>query len=179
MIFDVRRTSVEGDAIRLGGLRLGLEYKRVNRFGIGVYGLDNQIVREITSEAGAIDTIAYNFGYTTLFYERILWFHPKWEWSAAVHFGSGTIQSNRLNLDPEDPAKFEEIQVRPFELSTSTYYNLTWWLSIGGGAGYRVMRKTPTDVRDAYNGFIYIAKVKFRLLKIIKSKFNEDVKDEY
>ncbi len=180
LIFDARRTTVAGDASRLGGLRIGMEYKRVHRFGLGVYGLDNAIVRYRTSEdPGVMDTLAFNFSYATLFYERVLWFHPKWEWTAAMHLGSGTIESVVVNFPSDHPDKRELIAVKPTEISTSGYYNITWWLSAGGGLGYRFMRKTPTEVRGAYNGFVYIAKVKLKIGKLVKSIFNEEVKNEY
>ncbi|NNE55630.1 MAG: hypothetical protein HKN32_06395, partial [Flavobacteriales bacterium] len=99
--------------------------------------------------------------------------------NAAVHLGNGNINATILNLPIDDPRRNRTITVRPFELSTSGYYHVTWWLSAGGGVGYRYMRKTPPEARQAYNGFIYIAKLKIRFGKIVKSWFNEDVKNEY
>lgn len=180
VIFDGRRTVVLNDAVRLGGLRLGVEHKRVHRWGIGFYGLNNPIVRTELSEVNAkVDTAVFQFGYVSTYYERVLWFHPRWEWSAAIHLGAGTIETSYKLVGQEDYQTLEPLVVRPIELSTSGYFNPTWWASVGGGVGYRYMNETPPEVQRAYNGFIYIVKVKIKFGKIVRRIFNAEVKNEY
>jgi hypothetical protein len=180
LIFDGRRTFVGGNASRLGGLRVGMEHKRVHRMGVALYGLDNAIVStNFILEGEDVEYATYQFSYLTLFYERVLWFHPKWEWSAAVHLGTGQIDTQYKLLHEDEFRTLTPITVKPFELSTSGYYNITWWLSAGGGMGYRYMRRTPPEVKSTYNGLIYIVKVKVKFGKLVKSIFNRDVKNEY
>jgi hypothetical protein len=69
--------------------------------------------------------------------------------------------------------------VKPVEFSGSGYYNITYWLSVGGGLGYRFMRRTPSEVREIYDGPVIIAKVKVKFMKLIRSAWNNDVRYEY
>lgn len=180
LVLDARTTFVGGQSSRLGGLRLGAEYRRVHRFGIGIYGLNNQLGRETLSTIDAnVDSALFSFNYLSLYYERVLFFHPKWEWSAAVHAGSGDIKVSYSLEGEEDFQELEPISVRPLELSTSGYYHISWWLSVGTGVGYRYMRKAPDEVKSIYNSSIYLIKLKIRFGRIVKSFWNKDVKDEY
>ncbi|MEZ4800252.1 MAG: hypothetical protein R2809_10860 [Flavobacteriales bacterium] len=43
-VFDARQTIISNTAARLGGIRIGMEYRRVHRFGIGFYGLGDGII---------------------------------------------------------------------------------------------------------------------------------------
>jgi hypothetical protein len=180
LAFDARSTFVDGQTSRLGGLRVGMEYKRVHRFGIGIYGLNNQLGAESLSQIDEnVDSALFSFSYLSLYYERVFYFHPKWELSSTFHLGSGDLRVSYSLEDEDQFTELEPIRVKPMEISTSAYYNVWWWLSAGGGIGYRYMRKAPTEVRDIYNSPIYLIKLKIRFGRIVKSFFNEDVKNEY
>lgn len=150
-VLDARQTIISNTTARLLGVRLGLEYRRVHRFGIGIYNFGDGISLTSLNEIDtAIVESVLNLSYTSIFYERVLFFNPKWEWSAAVHQGFGNISGwYRFNGDPTR-ITFPEKRVRPFELSTIGYYNLTWWCSVGAGVGYRFMRGTPEEVRPIF-----------------------------
>lgn len=177
---DARSTFADGARARLGGLRVGLEFKRIHKFGIGIYSLDQGLSKSNTELIDeSIRNIHFDFDYLTLFYERVLLFNKKWEWSAAIHFGTGNIEGTYQIHNSDETFVIDPIQVKPLELSTSAYYHFNWWLSGGGGIGYRYMRKTPQELQNDFNGAVYILKVKLRIGKLVKSIWNEDVKNEY
>lgn len=180
VILDARRTVVGRDDARLFGLRFGVEHKRVHRWGFGLYGLDSDIVRnDLPGVEGNVETAIFQFGYASTYYERVLFFHPRWEWSAAIHLGRGSIATRYKLHDEKEFVELDRIDVKPLEISTSGYFNPTWWVSVGGGIGYRHMRDTPPEVRSAYNGMIYIVKLKMKFGKLVRGIFNKEVKDEY
>ncbi|MBL7942671.1 MAG: hypothetical protein JNM00_07885 [Flavobacteriales bacterium] len=180
IIFDARQTLISNTRARLGGFRLGVEHRRVHRFGIAVYAFDDPVgvstLREVSSE---VDTAVLNMSYFSLFYERVYYFSRKWEFSAAVHVADGTIGGKYKLIGSPDFINYPEQRVRPVEFSTSGYYNITWWLSAGGGIGYRFMRNTPREVRPIYNAPVLIFKVKFRFFKILRRFGNPEVVNEY
>jgi hypothetical protein len=180
MILDARTTFVAGENAKLGGLRLGMEYRRVHRFGLGLYGLNNTLGSRTLSQIDEnVDSALFSFSYLSIYYERVFYFHPKWELSSTIHLGSGEINVSYSLVGEDQFQNLEPINVRPLEISTSAYYNFTWWLSSGVGFGYRHMRKAPQEVRDIYNSPIYLVKLKIRFGKIVRRLFNEEVKDEY
>ncbi len=178
--FDGRRTVLPGENAQIGAFRFGAEYKRVHRFGIGIYNWASPIA---TSGVDfPIDNVAesnYKFGYAALYYERVMFFNRKWEAVLTAHIGNGTIERS-YRLESENRFKrLDDIKIHPLELSTSGFYHLTWWLSVGGGFGYRFMRKAPEELKEAFSAPVYIAKVKIRIGKLVKSIYKPGVKDEY
>jgi hypothetical protein len=176
---DARQTLVSGTRARLGGLRIGLEYRRVNRFGVGFYTLGDGIqlnsLREISTD---IDSAVVNLGYRSLFYERVLYFHRKWEWSASIHQGVGTISGTYRYRSTGATSSFSRT-VKPSEISSTLYFNVTYFLSVGAGVGYRYMRSTPEEVRPIYNAPIGIFRVRLKLIKMTRGFFSERVRNSY
>lgn len=180
LIFDGRYTAAYGDRVKIYGLRTGVELKRVHRMGFGIYGLSDPIVRsELSLVEDEVKEVHYSFSYLSTYYERVLFFNRRWEVSLAGHAGAGSIQAKYLKEGDSEFTDIVSIPVRPLEFSTSTYFNPTWWLSIGAGVGYRFMTRVPQEVARTYNSPILIFKIKLRFGKIVRSMFNEDVKNEY
>lgn len=178
--FDARNTFINSKKSKLGGLKLGVYVNRVNYFGLGLYGTSIPLeIERLPNSDLEIYSANVEFSYISLFYERILYFNPKWEWSATSHFGSGEIKVKYLMEENGKILNLDPILTKPFELSSSLYYHLNYWISIGGGYGYRVMRKTPSQLKPMFNGSIYLVKLKVRVVKKIKSIYNKGVKDEY
>lgn len=178
-VFDARQTIISSTVARLGGIRIGMEYRRVHRFGIGFYGLGDGIIVNSLQEISPLITRAnLNLSYTSLFYERVLYFHPKWEVSATAHIGTGRITGS-YTTETGQTRTLPDLNVKPFEISTTCYYNLNWWISVGGGVGYRYMRKTPPEVRPIYNAPVAILRVRIKFGKLTKSIWNHDIKYTY
>jgi hypothetical protein len=179
LVLDARNTLVGQTSARLGGIRVGLEYRRVHRFGIGFYSLGDGVeVESLDDFDSRVTSGNVSLGYSSIFYERVIYFSPKWEVSAAAHSGIGTV-SGVVRLEGESSEYTWKKTVRPVELSSSGYYNFTYWLSAGGGLGYRIIRNTPEEIRDVYNGPVLIAKVKIRFGKLVRSIWNKEVRYEY
>ena len=180
LILDARYTLVSSTRARLAGLRLGMEYRRVHRFGMGIYNLGDGVRVDTLAELGPkVDEAILNLSYLSLFYERVIFFSPKWEFSLTGHVGSGSITGRYRNVESDTWTEFPERKVRPVELSGSLYFHPTWWFSVGGGVGYRFMRSTPPEVRPIYNAPVAIAKVRIRLGRLVKSTWDKEVKYEY
>ncbi len=179
-VLDARQTLISTTTARLGGLRLGIEYRRVHRFGIGVYGLSKGVhLNSLIDLDPKITEAVLNLSYASIFYERVLFFNRKWEWSATVHLGKGQITGDYRTSADSLWRSFPTRDVKPFELSTTGYYHLTWWCSIGTGIGYRFMRDTPDEVRHIYNAPVAIARVRIKLGRLVKSIWDENAKKEY
>lgn len=179
-VLDGRNSFIDGAPVPVGGLRMGLEYLRIHRFGIGFYNLADPIERPtFTDNDLSLGRVSMNFRYSSLYYERVLFFNPKWEVSATGHLGAGVVTVNQFDLKEDAWIFYDNIEVNPVELSTSTYYHLTWWFSLGAGVGYRWMLNTPDAIQPTYESTVYLAKAKVRLGKMLRAAFNKDVKNEY
>lgn len=177
---DGRRTLLPQRNTQIAGVRLGVEFKRVHRFGIGVFSWSSDLETSgITFPEENIVASNYNFEYVSLYYERVLLFNRKWEVASTIHFGNGSITRSYLKAGDSNFSSAPDIEIRPLELSASAYYNITWWLSAGGGFGYRFMRDAPDEIKESFNAPVYIIKLKIRLGRLVKSIWKPEVKDEY
>jgi len=178
--FDARQTLIGAQSAKLGGFRIGLEYRRVHRVGFGVFGLsEGAFVNQLQTIHPNITAAYLNLTYSSIYYERVLYFNRKWEWSATAHLGNGWIEGRYQLGDNTDWIAIPAIRVKPLEVSSSLYYHLNWWISVGVGGGYRHMRQAPAEAREIYNAPIALFKLKVRFFKLIKGAFNPDVRHQY
>lgn len=178
--FDGRNSFSEQQPVRVGGIRAGLEYLRVHRFGVGFYDLSTPVRQpEYVSPDTSFSPASLTLSYRSFYYERVLYFDPKWEFSGTAHLGLGDIVVNRPNPFTGRFEVYEQLEVTPVELSASAYHHLTWWLSAGLGVGHRWMLNTPQEIAPLYNSTVLIAKVKLRLGKVIRSIWDDEAKYEH
>jgi len=180
VILDARQTFVNGEKFRIAGLRAGIEYRRVHRFGMGFYNMTTPVTTEKLPDIGPnVESARISFTYTSLFYERVWFFHKRWELSSAGHAGVGQITGTYVTERGNVQQTFEPIDVVPVELSGTLLFNPTWWLSIGGGVGTRLVTRASDEVQETYSGGLYVAKLKIRFGKMFIWLFNKDVKNAY
>lgn len=178
--FDARNTFVGELPSKIGGIKIGVQVNRVHTMGLGIYSMNKALsVKEIPNNFDNIYSGNISFSYLSIFYERVLYFNKKWEWSGAGHFGAGGIKISYVKEKGGEEFHTDDVFTKPMELSTSGYYNFTYWLSAGAGVGYRIMRATPKEYRPYFNGPIYLIKVKVKMIKIVRAIYNKDVKNEY
>lgn len=178
--FDGRNSFSQGSTVRVGGVRLGIEYLRVNRFGIGFYDLSAEVRQEsYTSPDTSFSPASLTLSYRSFYFERVLLLDRKWELSATAHLAAGDVIVNTTNRFTGLFEEYERLDVNPVELSASAYHHLAWWLSAGLGVGHRWMLNTPEEIVPLYNSTVFIAKVKIRVGKAVRSIWDKDARNEY
>ncbi|MFN6379021.1 MAG: hypothetical protein ACK4WD_07085 [Flavobacteriales bacterium] len=179
-VLDARSTLVSGTVARLAGLRIGMEYRRVHRFGFGFYNLgDGVIVKSLEEVNPDITRATLNIRYSSIFYERVMFFNRKWELSLTAHSGRGRITGDYIIAGGIKPQGFPDRRIRAFEFSSTAFYHLTWWFSVGGGVGYRLVPDAPEEVQSIYNAPVGILRVRIKFGKLVKSIWNHDIKYTY
>lgn len=177
---DGRASFINNELVSIGGVKIGLEYRRVNRFGVGFYGLNNNIdIQSFEDLNQSYNNVFADFSYVTMYYERVVFFNPKWEFSATAHLGSGTVSITYQADESDDIQLYADYRMNPVEGSFSGFYHLNYWISVGGGYGYRWVFSEVDTLEDEYSSDLYILKAKIRLGKLVRSVFNKDVKNEY
>lgn len=180
VVLDARTSTLNGERVRVGGVRLGAEYRRVHRFGLGIYSAATQLyISDDPNDNSVLDSARFNLNYASAYYERVLLLLPKWEWSASAHLGVGNVAVTYGAQNVNTVDLRDRIRVNPLEWSTSGYYHFTYWLSAGGGVGYRQILNAPREVRQAYQGYIYVIKLKIKVIKLVRSIWNPNVRYEY
>jgi len=176
---DARRSFIDGKNVRIRGVKFGVQYEGVHRFGLGFHELDKRIVRNDISvyedDANDTSSVSINFGYLSLYYEHILYNRKKWEVSLPVHLGGGTIDANYKDTTGKYVNWFR-VPVSPLEVSLKGQYRIIKWFAVGPGVGYRFMLTRDQDIKKVFNGGIYTLQLKLLLGEVYRMVF--DKKDE-
>jgi hypothetical protein len=178
LILDGRLTLVSNEGARLGGFRLGVEVNRVNRFGVGFYAFSNGVRTESLNEISPnIVSADLELNYASIYYERVILFNKKYEWSSTLHLGYGNVSgsyayANGITENYDEPILLSE-------LSTTLYRHLTYFMSVGGGIGYRQTRNAPSELLPIYNAPIFIVKLRFQPIKAVRGLWNKDIRKRY
>jgi hypothetical protein len=177
---DARQTLIGTQRARVGGLRIGIEYRRVHRMGVGLYGLGEGVFLNALPEIDSTITRAkLTLAYQSIYYERVMYFSRKLEWSLTCHYGRGRITGDYTRAGSSVSEVLPEQKLRVLEFSTLGYYNLNYWCSIGGGVGYRYAFSTTPEIRDVYESPVALLRVRIKLGKLIKSLWDKDTKNLY
>lgn len=185
---DARQTIIGSQRTKVGGIRVGLEYRRVHRIGIGFYGLRDGLLNGISGAVvlnglpqidSTITWAKLTMSYRSLYYERVMYFSRKLEWSLTTHYGLGKIAGTyvRSGLTAIETLPVQRLQV--LEFSTLGYYNLTYWCSVGVGVGYRYIPAASKEIRNVYESPIGLLRVRIKPGKLISSIWDKDAKNLY
>ena len=177
-ILDGRRTLVSDQGARLGGIRIGVEMNRVNRFGFGFYSFSKSVstttLNEISSNITSADL---ELNYASIYYERVLLFTKKYEWSSTLHVGLGNVSGSYTYADGSTGNYEEPLQLT--EISTTLFRHLTYFMSIGAGIGYRQTRNAPEELLPIYNAPVFLVKLRFQPIKAVRGIWNKDIRKRY
>ncbi len=177
---DARRTLFQSKWIAVSGIKAGLQYRRIHRLGVGIYFLNTRAFDSDFDLDLDVDQVEYRFDYSTLYYERALYFDRKWETGATLHLGGGAITI--FYQDPANPNErlmLDPVQFSTIELSAYGEYSILYWLGVGAGGGYRSVFGINSDLQKEFSSPIFVVNVQLKIVKLVKSFFNESVKDEY
>ncbi len=177
---DARRTLFNKQWVAVMGLKGGVEYRRIHRLGVGIYFLNTRVFdREFDFDV-PVDKLEYEFRYSTIYYERVLYFDRKWEFGATAHAGGGRIKVFYQSPDnPNERVELQPVDFSALELSVYGDYNILYWLGAGVGLGYRGILGVDKDLRKEFNSPIFVVNLQLKMFKLARSFYDESVKDEY
>jgi len=178
--FDARRTLFQNRWVLVGGLKFGVQYKRIHRVGIGVYFLNTRIFDDDVEFILEANKIEYDFGYSTLYYDRVLYFDKKWEVGSMLHLGGGKIKTYYENeFNPNERNTGPELNFSVAEFVAYGEYNLLYWLGLSAGLGYRQVFGLKYDLGGDFSSAIFVINLRLNLIKLARSYFDESVKNEF
>lgn len=178
--FDAYRSFYSGEPVKFNGIRAGVEFRGVHRFGFGFYGLkkDLYFTDVIVNDPVATDTslVKFKLNYAALFYERVFFSTPKWEISFPLYLGGGGLEAFVEGSD----GLFHRYFAKSFSLLNTGFHvkhYLLPWLAPRVGAGYRFAFNTSKQIRSAFNGLYYSFGLSILVGELWESIFHESLKD--
>jgi hypothetical protein len=180
--FDARRSFVLKNNSKFNGIKIGLSYKNKHRFGIGLYGMQEPItfVGEVDriKHPDATDTVRFNFGYGSLFYEYVWFKNKRWDLSTPIHFGLGNLAFSFKDTSANYQRLFGGGALMT-ELTGVAQFKIFRWFALGTGVGYRMMLIDDKTIRKSLNSPVYIFQVKILFGEIYKMTFRRKNLEEW
>jgi len=173
--FDFRRTFVNAEPVRFYGFRIGAQRGR-DVLALGFYGLGDPYLRTAVEldGLGARD-MRTNFDYACVTYERLLVDGKRWQVGVPVSIGLGNYRTSfRDSGDVFRPYTTNELV--PIEASLHVDYNLTWWVFLGLGGGYRHVLAAERDITVSLSDWTYYVKVGLRVGEMLK-RLRKEMRD--
>ncbi len=176
---DARRSLFLNNWIAVGGIRIGVQYRRVHKLGLGFYFLNTRIFEQNFDYEIDAELLEYDFKYNTIYYDRTLYFDKRWDLGASANVGGGNILARYQPDGTNYYVRVDEIPFSVTELSVFGTYNIFHWLGLGTNFGYRrIWARTPR-VDKSFSSPIFAVSLQIRFTRLVRSIFNESIKDEY
>jgi hypothetical protein len=173
------RTSsfVAGKSATTNELRLGLDFKKKVRLGIGVASLVSDVVvpKNIVTESGTDSSLnaKLSLTYLTLSSEYTLYDSKRWQVTTPMVFGMGSAYFTYYEWKGSEiiTKKLDEGGVVLLSPSVIVTYRILRWFGISGGIGYRVMIRNNQRIGEEFNSPIYVVRLRIFMGEIYKSVF--------
>lgn len=172
--FDMKNSVVIGHSVKFNGVILGIGNSK-HRFGIGFYGLRNP-VHTFDNKVyfiNATDTNKYNFGFLSLYYEKILFRSKRWEFTAPGHLNFGSLKGEYLSTNRKYK-KFLYKGVSSVTLSVKSHFKIVRWLGLNSRVGYNFILNEDKRTKKALNAPFYSFGVKIFLGEVWKITTNKE-----
>jgi len=170
---DNRFSSIHGNEVTVFGGKIGLQYKKLFRFGLGAGSIMNPVyVDYFNRKLNTQETNKINFWYFSFFNDWILYKGKKWEILLTEQIGYG--RPKFIKEIGNDIIGDADVDLYINEISGQINYKITPWFGVGAGAGYRALLNNNPHLDKIFNSPIYIAKIIIYPGAILNSMTHQD-----
>ncbi|MGD1844311.1 MAG: hypothetical protein ACFB10_02845 [Salibacteraceae bacterium] len=158
---DSRNSFITNQFARILGIKLGLNFNRTVRMGLGYNRLMNDRFTTVVHRYGdgSLERIEakLKFAYLSPYFEYVFYRDPKWEISIPVLLGFGRAlyrYDDRNGTTHQTPWRFL-FMYEPYMISQ---YRITPWFGAGLGVGYRLLLVGNSATDENFNSPMYVLK---------------------
>lgn len=172
--YDSRYSVINRHFASINGVKLGLEFKNRFRTGAAVYFLSTGVpTRQAQPENAADDANAQlRFRYLAAYAGYVLLENPRWELSANLQLGLGSVYV-LYETDDGDLDKTPRDFLGVAEPAVAAQLRVFRWAGVGTGAGWRQPLFVPVSIRKELNGPVFYVRANVflgELLKVVKDR---------
>jgi len=171
---DSRNSFISNKIALVRGYKIGLDYAKKIRLGIGF----NRLATDFVSDYSFLDgneqikvKPRLHLEYISLFADYVFYKSKKWEFNLPLQLGGG-YSYRKYKLDGKANILDKEF-VLIYEANINGLYKIFTGVGVGVGTGYRIMLVGNSKIKDHFNSPIYIFRVKIfpnEILALFKGK---------
>jgi hypothetical protein len=168
--YDSRYSIINHHLTTINGLKLGLEFKSRFRTGAAIYFLSTGVpTRQAKPDNAAEDADAQlRFRYLAAYAGYVLLEKPRWELSANLQMGLGSVYV-LYEADDGDLDKTPRDFLGVAEPAFAAQYRLLHWAGFGTGVGWRQPLFVPRSVQKELNGPVFYLRANVFLGELFKA----------
>ncbi|WP_428223759.1 hypothetical protein [Flavobacterium sp.] len=155
---DNRFSSLRGVDISILGGKLGFQYKKLFRLGLGTsFILWPVTISYVNKKTHTVTDNKVSFWYVSVFNDWILYKNKHWECFLTEQVGFGKPSFVREVND----AVVSDVNIPLYvnEVSGQVNYKITDWIGVGTGIGYRNIWNQKAALKATFDAPIYIGKI--------------------
>jgi hypothetical protein len=155
---DNRFSKIRDNEVVIFGGKIGLQYKKLTRFGLGTSFIINPVtVHYINKKTNTDAENIINFWYVSVFNDWILYKNNHIECfvTEQVGYGKPTFVKEISN----DVVRETSTDLYVNELSGQVNYKILPWIGVGTGVGYRSLFNKKSVLTNTFDAPIYIFKI--------------------
>jgi hypothetical protein len=147
---DARNSFVTASYAKIKGVKIGLNYHKIFRFGIGYSWMKTDYFPDSFN-----DSTNLRFSYANTFLEYAFFQTKHWQFEIPVQIGVG-----RISYKNPEGVIIEKKWVPIWEPAMTFEYLFLKYFGVGIGAGYRLVLKSKSPISERFTSPIYIFKFK-------------------
>jgi hypothetical protein len=156
--FDNRFSSIRSNDITILGGKVGFQYKKMFRLGLGVSFITSPVnITYLDKKTNALSDNKISFWYGSIFNDWIFYKNQKWECFVTEQIGYG--KPSFVKTVNDEIVNDISIPLYVNEISGQVNYKIFHWLGAGAGIGYRNIWNKQAALRSTFDAPIYIAKI--------------------
>ncbi|MDQ3050314.1 MAG: hypothetical protein M3Q95_05460 [Bacteroidota bacterium] len=182
LTLDKTSSFISGKGATTNEIRIGLEFKKKIRFGIGYAALVSDVVDDkiITTQVTGIDSTVpaqLSLSYMTLSAEYTFYESKRWQITMPITLGIGSSYFNyfeKINGDflTKKTDQGTVVLIGPSGIAT---YRILRWVGLSAGLGYRRAIVNNGKVKESIDSPVYLFRIRIFMGEIYKSVFPRGV----
>ncbi len=175
--FDNRNERYYETRARMNGVKIGLEFYKRFRVGVGFYG-NNNFYQINFPDVSEDHRFSGRFSYATTFAEVVFYRSFRWELSTSLARGTGQILLNTYEAKTSIPELVKQDtlnNIRLYDYGVNAQFKIFPWFGIGVGAGYRWLNlPAEPELQGLFSDPYFDFKIKVFLGYAIKGIFSPE-----
>lgn len=178
LTYDRTSSFVGGKAATTSEFKIGLEFRKKLRLGIGIGELVSDVVAEkiiVAEQSGNDSMVNAKLSLTYFSFNSEYVFYDSKRWQIAMPVGIGIGSSyfsyyDKVNGDYKTK-RIDEGDVMLLSASGLATYRILRWVGVSGGFGFRFAVVSNSKITESFNSPVYVIKLRIFLGEIYKTVF--------
>lgn len=173
--FDNRFSFIQDNALKTIGVKVGLNFKRKFKVGLGINQMLVPIETSTIDDEGNVVPVDLEYFYFSPYIEYVYHTSKRWEFSLATQLGFGGVSYQYKNAQNKK-VKLQQSMVLSYEPAMLIDYKIVRWVGIGTGVGYRLIYYKESGINEQFSSPEYVIKLKVYLGEIVRTITGKELK---